>query len=407
MIHSLAIKNFTSFHEPTVVEFTAGPKAGRRRIFLPSTQPDVHVNAVTGIFGPNASGKTNLLKAIAFLRHFILNSASAKPDEGIAVEAFAFTDSPDEATSEPVHLCLEFEFEGQLYRYEVELNTKRVLSESLHRKDQRFRYLFERTWDDALNQYHFKAQDIGPAKHITLRENASFLASAVLQEHPEATRISAYFKALYSNIHGAHGRMPTHEPELFNILPATNFYKKNTEVFADAEFHLVRADLGISKLRIDEARFLRPDGKEEAMSFPVVEHVVGGKSFTRPLLQESRGTQSLFVLLRYILPVLRSGGVAVIDEFETGLHSHMVKAIVELFYSPESNPKGAQLIASFHTDYLLQSTLEKYQIVLTEKNPDTLSTEAWRLDQVKGAARNTNNHYAKYHAGAYGGIPNL
>jgi predicted ATPase len=105
--------------------------------------------------------------------------------------------------------------------------------------------------------------------------------------------------------------------------------------------------------------------------------------------------------------VLNSGGVAVIDEFETGLHSHMVKAIVELFYSPEINPKGAQLIANFHTDYLLQSTLEKYQIVLTEKNPDTLSTEAWRLDQVKGAARNANNHYAKYHAGVYGGIPNL
>jgi AAA15 family ATPase/GTPase len=407
MIHSLVIKNFTSFQEPTVVEFTAGPKAGRRRIFLPSSQSGVYVNAVTGVFGPNASGKTNLLKAIAFLRHFILNSASAKPDEEIAVEGFAFTETGEEMPLHPVQLCLEFEFEGQLYRYEVELNTKRVWSESLHRKDQRFRYLFERTWDTALGSYHFKAQDIGPAKHITLRENASFLASAVLQEHPEATRIATYFKELYSNIHGAHGRMPTHEPELFNILPATNFYKKNSEVFADAEAHLVRADLGISKLRIDEARFLRADGKEEAMSFPVVEHLVGGKKFTRPLLQESRGTQSLFVLLRYILPVLRSGGVAVIDEFETGLHSHMVKAIVELFYSPESNPKGAQLIASFHTDYLLQSTLEKYQIVLTEKNPETLSTEAWRLDQVKGAARNANNHYAKYHAGAYGGIPNL
>lgn len=105
--------------------------------------------------------------------------------------------------------------------------------------------------------------------------------------------------------------------------------------------------------------------------------------------------------------MLRSGGVAVIDEFETGLHSHMVKAIVELFYSRESNPKGAQLIANSHTDYLRQTTCGKYQIVLTAKNPDTLSTEAWRLDQVKGAARNANNHYAKYHVGAYGGIPNL
>lgn len=407
MIHSLAIKNFTSFHEPTVVEFTVGPKAGRRAIFLTSSvQPETKVNAVTGVFGANASGKTNLLKAIAFLRYFILNSASTKPDEEIPVEPFAFTDTPEGAEPEPINFCLDFEFERTLYRYELELTTKRVLAESLHRKDQRFRYLFERSWDSALGYYHFKAQDIGPAKHITLRENASFLASAVLQEHPEALRFSEYFKNIYVNIY-AHGRMPTHDPEVWNVVQAARFFEKHPDLLQSAELHLIRSDLGVTKLNIEETRFLAEDGKEEKTSFPVVEHQVAGRSYLRPLLQESRGTQSLFVLLRYILPVLRSGGVAVIDEFETGLHSHMVKAIVELFYSRESNPKGAQLIANFHTDYLLQSTLEKYQIVLTEKNPDTLSTEAWRLDQVKGAARNANNHYAKYHAGAYGGIPNL
>jgi predicted ATPase len=111
--------------------------------------------------------------------------------------------------------------------------------------------------------------------------------------------------------------------------------------------------------------------------------------------------------LRYILPVLETGGVAIIDEFETGLHSHVVEYIVKLFYSPVTNPKGAQLIANFHTDYLLQTALEKYQIILTEKDPDSQSTDAWRLDTVKGLARNANNHYAKYHAGAYGAIPNL
>ena len=406
MIHSLAIKNFTSFHEPTVVEFTVGPKAGQRNIFLRSAQTDTMVNRVTGVFGSNASGKTNLLKAIAFLRYFILSSASTKPDEPIPVEGFAFVESTEGAAPEPIYFCLEFEFDGHLYRYELELNSKRVLAESLHRKDQRFRYLFERTWDDALGFYHFKAQDIGPAKHISLRENASFLASAVLQQHEESFRFSSYFQNLYVNIY-ARGRLPTHDPEDMNVFQAARFYEKHTELLQSAESHLIRADLGISKLKIEEARFLNPDGKEEKMPFPVVEHQVSGKAYLRPLLEESRGTQSLFVLLRYILPVLHSGGVAVIDEFETGLHSHVVKAIVELFYSPASNPKGAQLIANFHTDYLLQSTLEKYQIVLTEKNPDSLTTQAWRLDQVKGAARNANNHYAKYHAGAYGGIPKL
>ena len=404
MIHSLAIKNFCSFYEPTLVEFTTGPKAGDRDIFLPSAQSNTSINSVTGIFGPNASGKTNLLKAIGFLRFFILHSASEKPDEPIPVEAFDFL--PEESRKNSIYFQLEFESNATLYRYELELNQQRVLTESLHRKEQRFRYLFEREWNSNKQKYAFKSQDMGATKQITHRENASFLSSAVLQEHPFAKKIAAYFQKCYVNIHYG-GRMPTHDPETMNVLQASKYYKSNSEFLNIAERHLSAADLGISQLIIEEARFMDEDGNETKTPFPVVKHRVADSDYTRPLLQESRGTQALFVLLRYILPVLETGGVAVIDEFETGLHSHVVKYVVELFYSIETNPKGAQLIANFHTDYLLQSTLEKYQIVFTEKNPDTQSTEAWRLDKVKGVARNANNHYAKYHAGAYGGIPNL
>ena len=60
MIHSLAFRNFASFQEETLVEFTVGPKAGAadRDIFLPSAQPNVRVNAVTGVFGANASSRS-------------------------------------------------------------------------------------------------------------------------------------------------------------------------------------------------------------------------------------------------------------------------------------------------------------------------------------------------------------
>jgi AAA15 family ATPase/GTPase len=405
MIHSLAVRNFASFQEETLVEFTVGPKAGHREIFLPSTQPNIRVNAVTGVFGANASGKTNLLKGIAFLRYFILASASEQPDKEIPIEPFVFV--PDEqGESNPIVFGLEFEFEGELYRYDLELTPKRVLFESLHKKEARYRYLFERRWDAVNGKYDFKSQDIGPSKQIALRENASFLASAVLQQHEFAQKISHYFQQLYVNIHYL-GRMQNHDPEVGNILGAADFFHQRGDLLGTAERYLIGADLGISKLKIGEIKLLNTEGKEESAPFPIVEHQVAGRPYLRPLLHESRGTQALFVLLRYILPVLESGGVAVIDEFETGLHPHMVQAIVQLFYSQENNPKHAQLIANFHSDYLLQETLEKYQIVLTEKNPVTLSSEAWRLDEVKGAARNDANHYAKYHAGAYGGIPNL
>jgi len=405
MIHSLAIENFSSFHEPTFVEFTTGPKAGDRNIFLSSSLGDTSVNSVTGVFGANASGKTNLLKAIAFLRYFILDSASEKPDSRIPVEPFHFTEGAAER-HEPIHFQLEFEFEEKLYRYELEISHQRVQSEALYRKDQRFRYLFERTWKPALGDYEFKHQDIGPSKQVAQRENASFIASAVLQEHEFAKYISGYFKKCYVNVH-LYGRMPTHDPESMNVIKATDYFSKHEDYLNAAIQHIAFADTGISNINLETYKFVDDDGKEKTMLFPMAMHQVDGQDYKRPLMAESRGTQALFVLLRYILPVLETGGVAVIDEFETGLHSHVVKYVVELFYSKKTNPKGAQLIANFHTDYLLQSTLEKYQIVFTEKDPDTQTTDAWRLDKVKGVARNANNHYAKYHAGAYGGIPNL
>lgn len=405
MIHTLAVKNFSSFQEPTCIAFTSGPKAGERDIFLSSAYPDVSINSVTGIFGPNASGKTNLLKAIAFLRYFILDSASEKPDSKIPVEPFHFTAGATEY-HEPIIFKLEFEYESKLYRYELEISHQGVQFEALYRKDQRYRYLFERCWNKAEGDYHFKHQDIGPSKQIAQRENASFIASAVLQEHAFAKYISRYFKKCYVNVH-FYGRMPTHDPELGNVIKATDYFSKHEEYLGDAIRHIAIADAGVMDIDLENVIFVDDEGKEQKMLFPIAKHQVGGQDYKRSLMAESRGTQALFVLLRYILPVLETGGVAVIDEFETGLHSHVVKYVVELFYSKNTNPKGAQLIANFHTDYLLQSTLEKYQIVITEKNSDTQSTEAWCLDKVKGVARNANNHYAKYHAGAYGGIPNI
>ncbi len=406
MIHSLAIRNFTSFQQETLVEFTVGPKAGDREIFLPSAQPHVRVNAVTGVYGANASGKTNLLKAIAFLRFFILGSASQQPDKEIPVEPFVFVPN-EEWKTVPISFSLEFEFEHELYRYDLKLTTKRVIEESLHKKKAaHYRYLFWREWDDATSQYKFRSKDFGPSALIARRENASFLASALLQQHEHVQRLAHYFQRLYVNIHSL-GRMQNHDPEFENLIRAAEFFHRHEDLLKSAEAYIKNADLGIAAIGIEEQNEVTAEGKNEVVYHPMVEHRLSGVAYRRHLLQESRGTQALFVLLRYILPVLESGGVAVIDEFETGLHPHMIRAIVQLFYSREHNPKHAQLIANFHSDYLLQETLEKYQILFTEKNSETLSSEVWRLDEVKGAARNDANHYAKYHAGAYGGIPNL
>ena len=105
-----------------------------------------------------------------------------------------------------------------------------------------------------------------------------------------------------------------------------------------------------------------------------------------------------------ILPALQQGGLVVIDELEADLHPHMLTPILDLFFSPKTNPHNAQVIFTSHAIEVL-SLLHKSQVVLVEKN-DQCQSDAWRLDTVKGV-RVDDNLYAKYMAGAYGAIPQL
>jgi hypothetical protein len=133
-------------------------------------------------------------------------------------------------------------------------------------------------------------------------------------------------------------------------------------------------------------------------------HTFGDQKFDLSLENESSGTMQLLILLKHILVVLENGGIAVIDEFDSSLHPDMVHELIGLFTDAAANPKRGQLLFSTHNQRIL-AQLDKYQIVLTEKN-DQGATEAWRLDEIKGV-RSDDNYYTKYMSGAYGATPKI
>jgi len=407
MILQYTVENFYSFREPAVVDFTVPAQAGDRPGLLTS-ESGHRVNAVTAVLGANASGKTNLLKPLGFLKWFLTNSAQSKPKKEISCEPFDFTLNPGNT---PIRLSLHFEHKGEQYLYQLAFTCDRVLEESLHRKKQRFAFLFERLWNPEIGEYDFKAQDLGPTAQVPLRENASWISCALLQTHPFALELLPFLENLGGNVE-ADGRLPTQEAEYLNVFESGRYFSERPNLLTKASKIMSNFDLGLSSVESRSFKTTTIEGKETDIQIPMVLHrLPDDQTFMLPLMQESRGTQSLFVLLRYLLPVLENGGIAFIDEFESGLHPHMVKAVVDLFFNPATNPKQAQLIATFHTDYLLKDTLNKYQTYLVEKDK-TLNSVAYRLDsirQAKGgkAPRNVDNLYDKYHAGAYGGIPDL
>jgi uncharacterized protein len=260
--------------------------------------------------------------------------------------------------------------------------------------------IFEREWTG--QNYRFKSQDFGEnASQIPQRQNASFISTALLLENGVARKIDRFFTACYGNL-WAYGRSDRHDPHLENLLHTAKFFDEHHDHLDWVNHRLANFDLGLHKIQIQRVKVPNREGKEEERVVPIGIHRHEGKEYELSLFEESRGTQSLFVLLRYVLPVLKSGGIAFIDEFEQGLHSHMIPCLVDLFYTQKHNPNGAQLVFSCHSDYII-SQLEKYQIQLVDKDDEGVS-HTYRLDGVKGV-RNVDNHYAKYHAGAYGGVP--
>ncbi len=396
MIYSFGGRNFYSFRNSFSVDFRVQPQAGEREIFH-EDQTGQKANTVMAVFGANASGKTHLLKVLGFLQWFIVRSAQHKPDAEIwSSMHFQFTDAPEKVTD----LFLEFEMAGEHYRYDLSLGEGRVLRESLQKKKLRFATVFEREWTGS--DYRFKSLGFGEnAAQVPQRQNASFISTALLLENTMARRIDAAFSACYGNL-CASGRSDRHDPDIGNILETAEFFETHEDHLEWVNRRLSNFGLGLHGIRLEKTKLLNPEGKEEESHVPVGIHRYGDTEFRLPLFEESRGTQALFVLLRYILPVLKSGGVAFIDEFEVGLHSHMIPVLVDLFYTRKHNPRGAQLIFSCHSDYIL-TQLEKYQIQLVDKDDGGVST-TYRLDDVKGV-RNVDNLYAKYHAGAYGGVP--
>ncbi|MEO6319949.1 MAG: ATP-binding protein [Polaromonas sp.] len=276
-----------------------------------------------------------------------------------------------------------------------------MLHEALYVKRERMSYVFVREWNEAAQSYDIKQQDFGfvASEARKVRANASLIATAAQYGVPLAQSLVA--GNVVSNIH-QFGRMRNDAKQL--VQAATYFAGQEVQ-----RQHLVRLlaawDLGLSDVKVRELEQVLPDGKTEKYWLPFgIHQTARGGSFELPFMLESSGTQGALLLLHRLLPVLQTGGLAVIDEFENDLHPHMIEPILDLFANPATNPHGGQLLFTCHAMEVL-NLVHKSQVMLVEKDPHNESS-AWRLDSVEGI-RSDDNFYAKYMAGAYGAVPQL
>ncbi len=393
MLHSYAFSNFQSFRERTEIDFTQSKKVAFTD-WMADAPTSERVSKLMAVIGPNASGKTALIKPAAFLAWFIGHSFQGKPEAGIPLtQHFA-------ATGEPSEFEVTADFDGKLWRYVLRCTPERVLHEALYVKRERFGYVFVRDWEESSSSYSVKQQDFGMAAQEArkVRPNASLISTAAQYGVELAQKMASAPVVTNVNILG---RIQM-DGQALNL--AAKHFSEHALQRAHMERLLSSWDLGLSGVDLLEVPVNNPQEPNQKVWTPFGKHQIEDKAYTLPFVYESSGTQAAFVQLSRLLYTLEMGGLAIIDEFENDLHPHMLEPILGLFSNPATNPRQAQLLFTCHAIEVL-NLVGKSQVMLVEKDQNCEST-ACRMDAVQGI-RSDDNFYAKYMAGAYGAVPNF
>lgn len=384
MLVHFEVENFRSFPDRQVFSMVASKATEHldSHTFASDGVGIPRLLKVGVVYGPNAAGKTNLLRAVSFVQQFVLSSATSA---GRQLPYAPFMLSSEDRDSE---FEITFLQAGKRYVYGFALNSERVTKEFLTEfssgeKRVGRRELFARTWDTADGRYQWKFSSFlsGPKSTWSeaTRPDSLFLSTAVQLNSTQLLEVFDWFKKKLVVIVGD---TQMNRALTLNLLQTAEGRGKVLPF-------LKEADLGISDVHIEREPI--PEGGMNVKGNRILLHNVDdanpkpqvltvkfshansdeSKAITLPLEEESSGTQILFDTAGAWLNVLDNGEVLLFDEIDTNIHPSLLRFLVGKFNSPKTNPHNAQLICTTHNTTLLnRKLLRRDQVWFVEKDSD-------------------------------------
>jgi len=376
------------------------------------------VLAVAGIYGPNASGKSNVLEAIAWLSRAVGRSLRTW-DDFIPREPFKFGQGPETPSVYEVELVVK----GVRYAYRVEVDDSAVQFEGLYSyPERRKRVLFER---EGLEISFRRGLGTLSGTRELLTPTTLALSAAMRFDEPEVQPFGRYLAGI--RVLGVRRRAVWRRP-LAGGAPGLSSTERlfvehsaQATLFDDPEFAprndresalaLLRfADLGIDDVQIVEDESSEVRTSLQAMREPRRQlrfiHRIAEQELPFDLAEESAGTQTWFALIGPTLSALRNGQILLFDEIDASLHPRLSARLLDLFEDQETNPHGAQLIFTTHDTSLL-NYLNRDEVWLTEKNHSGTTTLTALAEYGGDKVRRSLNLERAYLQGRFGAVPEL
>ncbi|OYX82244.1 MAG: hypothetical protein B7Y83_15395 [Flavobacteriales bacterium 32-34-25] len=389
MLLNFRIANFRSINE--MVELSMIPSDLKNPVNrIIKTNPNATKNkdyyglTSAAIYGPNASGKSNIIRALYEFKEFVKNSTDNKPNDSIAL--FNPFKLNKKNINNPSSFSIDILIDNVLYVYSVEVFRNEILKESLFFYPKGIQVkVFER------NRKEFSKGNGYEGIFETIKqrttENQLFLGKVALENNEIARKVYWEIVQLLT--------LTT------DTLHSDDFNKiESSSVFMDDEILKLSKSL-IQKIDTQVIDFEEENGKLK--TFHLDEN---GEKIEFEFDDESSGTQRVIAFIPLVFLTLSYGGIFVVDEFERSLHPEIAQYILGLFNDPEVNTKGAQFIFATHDTTLLspENKLRRDQINLVEKNSKG-ETEMFAVSDIKGIRE--GNYEKWYQEGRLGAVPNI
>ena len=401
MLVEFRVANFRSFRDEQILSLVASKDDS-----LPDScilTDRFNLLRTAAVYGPNASGKSNLIKAIDSMKSIVEESIKPGPFDVGSVSPFMLD---SESSSKPTLFEVTIILDGVRYQYGFTRSRERVHEEWLFAAPtNQTQKWFRRGLDPNTGEATWKWSSFLRGERARLskltRPDALFLSVGAQFNHKQLLPIYSWFdKSLRT--------LPA--PTSVTLRPITaTFLTKLPDVdkafsksFRDLAVALMQqADLGISDINVEY--------DEESNRFDVkMFHPdrTTGDAIAFPLAEESDGTQRLFQLIGPWVEALTLGYTVFVDEIEASLHPLLTRELIRLFQNPRMNIKAAQLVFTTHDTTLLDpQLLRRDQVWFTEKNE--LGATALRPLSDYKKARKGEAMQKGYLAGRYGAVPIL